>query len=486
MSTTFASLLKQYFGYDSFRGSQEEILNHVAGGGHAMVVMPTGMGKSLCYQIPALSIAPKSGGLVLVLSPLIALMQDQVESLARRGIDATYINSSLDRESRNERYAAIAGGKYRLVYVTPERFRKPEFCDAIEQREVSLLAVDEAHCVSQWGHDFRPDYTRVGQIRERLGNPTTIALTATATSECRSDIYRQLNLSADEIRLFHHGIDRPNLSLDVETVIDEEEKLASLMSLLRDDQMPGGSIIVYFSLIKTLQRFSDKLLADRVDHVCYHGDLQRRLRKSVQREFMNGEADLVLATNAFGMGVDKEDIRLVVHAETPGSIESYYQEIGRAGRDGKPSRCVWLYNQEDLMTQMQFIEWSNPDAEYYDRLFNLLEQRGEQCRAYGLDWMNQQLQKRSKHDQRLSTAIAILERYGVVADPRPPGCFELVKKLPTELRDADRLDEKKRRDQQRLYAMVQLAGQEDRKQFLNDYFAGTAGELVAPASPCDG
>ncbi|MEL6105404.1 MAG: RecQ family ATP-dependent DNA helicase [Planctomycetota bacterium] len=463
-------ILRQYFGYDDFRPRQAAIIDHVNRGEHAMVVMPTGMGKSLCYQIPALQLGDAKD-LVLVLSPLIALMQDQVDSLRRRGIDATFVNSSLDRQTRVSRYEELAENQYRLLFVTPERFRKPDFCEAIGKRKVALLAIDEAHCVSQWGHDFRPDYTRVADIRQQLGSPTTIALTATATAECRRDIYRQIGIDAAEIQLFHEGIDRPNLSLDVWEVYDEQEKLQRLHDALADPEFQTGSVIVYFSLIKTLQRFSDHLLSQGVDHVSYHGDLPRKLRRRVQDEFMSGDADLVLATNAFGMGIDKADIRMVIHAETPGSIESYYQEVGRAGRDGLASRCIWMYAQEDLMTQMQFIEWSNPDAAFYTRLYQLLAERGEQCRAFGLDWMNGELQRRSKHDHRLATAIAILDRHGTIGGPRPPECFDVLQPLPESLQEEERLAEKKRRDQQRLYAMVQLAAETgDRKAFLNDYF----------------
>jgi ATP-dependent DNA helicase RecQ len=476
-------VLRQQFGFESFRGSQAAVIDRVLGSGHALVIMPTGAGKSLCYQVPALlpSDDPRlRRSLTLVLSPLIALMQDQVDALRARRIEATFINSSLSRDERERRYAEVAEGRHRLLYVTPERFRKPEFLEVIARRDVRLLAVDEAHCISEWGHDFRPDYSRLMEIREQLGQPTTIALTATATPDVQADIVRQLGLRPDEIELFHEGIERPNLRLDVQHVWGDDEKLEQIIAVRDRYEASPGSGIVYFTLIRTLQRFSELLQQRRVPHVCYHGDLERTERRRLQDEFMQGRCPLVLATPAFGMGIDKEDIRFVVHAEIPGSVEAWYQEIGRAGRDGLPADCVLLYDEADLTTQMEFIRWSNPDADFYQRVFDLLAHDGERANAFGLEWLREQLHARQKHDHRLETVLGMLDRYEVIAGAWDDESLQLEVQsaLPGELLDQTHLATKLRRDQEKLLALVRVIRHDgDRMDFIREYFGQRRGSV---------
>ncbi len=460
----YKTILKKYFGFDVFRGLQEEIIQRTLKNQHSLVIMPTGSGKSLTYQISALNF----DGLTVVISPLIALMKDQVDGLQKKSIDAAYINSSLNKEEREKRYKLVAEGHYRLLYVTPERFRKSEFVEILKRRTISLLAVDEAHCISEWGHDFRPDYTRLKEFRDLMSNPTTIALTATATPRVQDDIVKQLGLTPKEVKIFHEGIERENLFLECHEVWGEEEKLNHILEIMQ--QNPGNGI-VYFVLIKDLNRMAELLRKKKVQYLKYHGDLSGEERKKIQDRYMGGENNLVLATNAFGLGIDKENIRYVTHAQIPSSLEAYYQEIGRAGRDGWHSVCTLLYDEQDLNIQLQFIEWNNPAAGYYDRLYRLISGQSEQVNAEGIDFVREQMTYKNRNDFRLETALGMLDRFGVTEGNLDSKNLTIISELSEELSSQESRDIKLKMEQEKLYQMVLYTKEEVcRKAFIHRYF----------------
>ena len=356
--------LREHFGFENFREGQREVISAILEGHDTVVVMPTGGGKSLCYQLPALM----REGATIVVSPLIALMKDQVEALQARHLPATFINSSIDFEEQKARINGVRRGAYKLVYVAPERFRSANFVEALRSACISLFAVDEAHCISSWGHDFRPDYLRLRSAIEEIGRPQTVALTATATPYVRSDIIEQLALR--EPRAFVSGFDRPNLSINVTHTQKEREKITRIKALAAT--YAGGSGIIYTSTRKSVEQVTARLQTAGLGVVAYHAGMDDAARSRAQDDFMSGRTQIIVATNAFGMGIDKPDIRFVPHYHLPGSIEAYYQEIRRAGRDELPSTFVLLFNYADKRMQDYFIEGSYPPPDVIAHVYEAL------------------------------------------------------------------------------------------------------------------
>ena len=356
-------VLKRYFGYADFRRGQLDVVTAVVRGRDAMVVIPTGGGKSLCYQVPALVL----GGLTVVLSPLISLMKDQVDALARRGIRASYLNSSLPALEQHERLVRVVRGEVDLLYVAPERLDNPGLLQRLRHVGVRLLAVDEAHCISEWGHEFRPAYRRIAALRTALGAPPTVALTATATPAVRSDIRRQLALRDPVIVVT--GFDRPNLGYRVIHAKRAAEKRALLPPLVRGTE---GAVVVYAATRRDVETMARTLRDSRLPALAYHAGLEPARRRKIQDAFLREERSIIVATSAFGMGIDKPNVRRVVHYAIPASLEAYYQEAGRAGRDGDPGDCVLLHCYADRFTHEFFIRTTLPERKLVERVHAVL------------------------------------------------------------------------------------------------------------------
>ena len=395
-------LLHETFGHREFRPGQEPVIRHVAAGRDALVVMPTGAGKSLCYQLPAVF----RGGVTLVVSPLIALMKDQVDAMTALGVPTTFINSSISPDERNHRMEQVRAGEIRLLYVAPERFRGGGFARRLAGVDVRLFVIDEAHCLSQWGHDFRPDYLRLGDVRKELGNPPTVAATATATQQVRDDILQTLQLHQPGV--FVTGFDRTNLRLKVVPARSRKGK-EELLDV--EVARMGRPLLVYCATRRSVESVQRRLSGRGEAVAMYHGGLDADERTRVQNAFMTGRVPVVAATNAFGMGIDKADIRGVVHFDIPRTIEAYYQEIGRAGRDARPSDITLLYKHGDRSIQEFFIDNNHPPEWVVISTWQALEADGGNPVFRSHDALAKEVGNRAT-DSMVAASLIVLEREG--------------------------------------------------------------------------
>ncbi len=445
MSNIFAQLLNERFGFSEFRPGQLETLSILQEGSSALGLMPTGSGKSLIYQLFTFY----KSELTLVVTPLIALMEDQAQKAYELGLKAAFVHSQIPAEEREKRIRQLQEGEYKLFFATPERFQKPEFQSALSKRKISLFVVDEAHCISLWGHDFRPDYAKLGEVRRQLGEPLTLALTATATPDVQSEILISLNLP--DAKIVASGLKRPNLQLSVEEAYGFESKMESLIPRLENRT---GAALVYTTLIKSAEEIRHELKRRGLTALIYHGDLPANRRRQALKSFMKDKTAIMVATPAFGLGIDKPNIRGVYHFEPPASLESYFQEVGRAGRDGLPADAILFYDEEDLSIPMGFIASAHPERSYIEKMYRLIESNQDRARSEGREWVAEEISFKNRRDHRVDSALGILERWDCIVQTQNGGII-LTGPLKDEFFTLENQQELLKHHNKKLYSFLQ-------------------------------